>query len=249
MADNNSDAPQSADIHLVAYGLGTDRSGEQLKQWLKENEINVKACNLLTRFEGARSLSYKLVVKASDYGKTINPAIWLENVGVRKFLLFDGTKKRNLGVNQNNRELGNQPGGSPNDDNQKRNRKYGNKSDTRRIWNPPSKELMMQYQRQNGLIEENRQPSHQYPILPYQPQKILYTPPNIWTSPQQSRNVQDERLRQIPQPQVKILQRNGKDNITSSQVSQQIMQSDVGMLAANPPVFRLGDNWSMGYSA
>ena len=78
----NSMIPQSADVHLVAYGFGTDTSSEQIKQWLESNDLQVKGCVLLTRFEGARSLTFRVVVKASDLEKATNPDIWPENVGV-----------------------------------------------------------------------------------------------------------------------------------------------------------------------
>ena len=56
----------------------------QLSQWLNRNDLQ----EAVTKFEGARSLTYKIVVKASDYDKAINPDIW--PVGVRKFNFFGG---------------------------------------------------------------------------------------------------------------------------------------------------------------
>ena len=100
LSSDNDNAPQPADIHLVAYGFGTDTSGVQLKQWLKSNGISVKNCSLLTTFDGARSHTFKLVVKATDYEKIINPAIWPENVGVRKFKFFGPKKRKTNGGNQ-----------------------------------------------------------------------------------------------------------------------------------------------------
>ena len=91
---SNGMIPQSADVHLVAYGFGTDTSSEQIKQWLESNGLQVKGCTLLTRFEGARSLTFRVVVKASDFEKATNPNIWPENVGVRKFKFFNGPSNR-----------------------------------------------------------------------------------------------------------------------------------------------------------
>ena len=34
---DNDEVPPSADVHLVAYGLGKDSSGDQLSRWLKSN--------------------------------------------------------------------------------------------------------------------------------------------------------------------------------------------------------------------
>ena len=93
--DSSTDVPQSADVHLVAYGFGTDTSCEMLKDWLHSNGLRVKSCVLLTKFEGARSLTYKIIVKACDYEKATNPNIWPENIGVRKFKFFTGANKNN----------------------------------------------------------------------------------------------------------------------------------------------------------
>ena len=86
--------PLSADMHLVAYGLSKDTTGIQLSQWLNRNGLEVRSCDLLTKFEGARSLSYKIVVKASDHDKTINPEIWPARVGMRKFKFFGGQNNK-----------------------------------------------------------------------------------------------------------------------------------------------------------
>ena len=84
--------------------MGKDTTGDQLSQWLLRNGLQIKSCVLLTKYEGARSLTYKITVKATDYDKAINPDIWPAKVGVRRFKFFDGqnTKK---GVARPNREL------------------------------------------------------------------------------------------------------------------------------------------------
>ena len=84
--------PQSADVHLVVYGLGKDTTGEQLTHWLYSNGLQVKNCILLTKYEGARSNTFKISIKASDYDKAVNPDIWPENVGLRKYKFFDQQK-------------------------------------------------------------------------------------------------------------------------------------------------------------
>ena len=91
-----NEIPQSADVHLVAYGFGKDTTGEQLKNWLQSNGLQVKNCILLTKYEGARSNTFKISIKAADYEKATNPDIWPENVGVRKFKFFD-TNRNILG--------------------------------------------------------------------------------------------------------------------------------------------------------
>ena len=253
LSSDNSDAPQPADVHLVAYGFGTDTSGEQIKQWLKSNGIWVKNCNLLTTFEGARSHTFKLVVKATDYEKTTNPAIWPENVGVRKFKFFRPKKGRSGGGNQDKKLNSGGPNvivhpEHANNENQRQRSQhngigYSNtrlaEKDSNRLWNPPTKELLMQYQKRFGPIGPPGNP-------PLQPQ-------NVWQQPnrgmlQNNQKVQNEWIRKT-QPQVKILQRNG-NNLSSSQFNQQIMQpDDLVMAGGDTPVFSLttGDDWSMGY--
>ena len=128
----NSMIPQSADVHLVAYGFGTDTSSEQIKQWLESNGLQVKGCVLLTRFEGARSLTFRVVVKASDLEKATNPNIWPENVGVRKFKFFNGSNNRKK---QDVVEKNVQPKPMTGDEDYARNRN----------WNPVSNELLANF--------------------------------------------------------------------------------------------------------
>ena len=100
-AVGGNEKPLSADVHLVAYELSKDTTGVQLSQWLNKNGLEVKSCDLLTKFEGARSLTYKIVVKASDYNKAINPDIWPARVGVRKFNFF-GRQHNSKGISRSN---------------------------------------------------------------------------------------------------------------------------------------------------
>ena len=99
-AVGDNETPLSADVHLVAYGLSKDTTGVQLSQWLNKNGLEVKSCDL-TKFEGARSLTYKIVVKANDYDKAINPDIWPARVGVWKFKFF-GRQNNRKGISRSN---------------------------------------------------------------------------------------------------------------------------------------------------
>ena len=89
----NHEIPQSADVHLVAYGLGRETTAEQLTNWLLSNGLQVKNCILLTKYEGARSHTFKISIKAADYEKATNPDIWPDKVGVRKYKFFDAQRK------------------------------------------------------------------------------------------------------------------------------------------------------------
>ena len=83
----------SADIHLVAYGVAKNVTGIQLSQWLAGKGLRVLSCDLLTKYEGARSLSYKITVKSCDYDKAHNPEIWPARVGVRLFKFFNAPRE------------------------------------------------------------------------------------------------------------------------------------------------------------
>ena len=62
--------------------------------------LGVRSCDLLTKFEGARSLTYKIVVKAIDYDKAINPDIWPARVGVHKFKFSGGQNNKKASLDQ-----------------------------------------------------------------------------------------------------------------------------------------------------
>ena len=78
----------SADIHLVVYGLAKQVTALQLSRLVEQKGIKILACDLLTKYEGARSLSFKISVRSYDYEKVINPDIWPVGVGIRHFKFF-----------------------------------------------------------------------------------------------------------------------------------------------------------------
>ena len=77
----------STDVHLVAHGLRKDVTGTQLIQYLMNKGLDVKSCDLLTKYEGSR-LAYKITIKKSDYEKTTATDVWPEGIGVRRYKLF-----------------------------------------------------------------------------------------------------------------------------------------------------------------
>ena len=83
----------SADTHLVAYGVSKNVTGPQLSQFLERKGLHIINCELLTKFEGARSLAYKITVKSSDLKMAQNPSMWPEKVGVRLFQFFKSQDK------------------------------------------------------------------------------------------------------------------------------------------------------------
>lgn len=88
----------SADIYLVVYKVSKDVSGTQIAQWLANKGLQIKTCELLTTYEGSRSLTYKISIKASDEKKALSPDIWPSGVGVRRFKPFP-EKKSNVKKN------------------------------------------------------------------------------------------------------------------------------------------------------
>lgn len=91
-ADNSSSL--LADKHLVAYGFAKNVTGVQISQWLSEKGLQVVDCELLTKYEGARSNTYKIVVKSTDFDKAKDPETWPSGVGVRLFKFFPNKKVR-----------------------------------------------------------------------------------------------------------------------------------------------------------
>ena len=104
----NDNESLSADVQLMAYGIAKNVTGIQLSHWLEEKRLHVASCDLLTKYEGARSLSYKIAIKSSDYEIATNPEVWPLRVGVRLFTYFNNQNSvrnaagRSRGLAQNN---------------------------------------------------------------------------------------------------------------------------------------------------
>ena len=78
----------AADVSLVAYGVAKDATTEGLKSFLEARGVAVIECVNLTTFQFARTHSYKVTIKASQYDKAIKPEVWPFRVGVRLFKQF-----------------------------------------------------------------------------------------------------------------------------------------------------------------
>ena len=61
----------------------------KLKSYLEKKSLNVVSCEKLTKFEEARTHSYKVTAKASEFEKAKNPELWTYIVGVRLILEVD----------------------------------------------------------------------------------------------------------------------------------------------------------------
>ena len=91
----------STDVHLVAYGLRKDVTGIQLTQYLMNKGLDIKSCDLLTKYEGSRSLAYKITIKKSDYEKATATDVWPEGIGVRRYKFFSNKRNDNAGKTSN----------------------------------------------------------------------------------------------------------------------------------------------------
>ena len=88
----------SADIHLVVYGLAKHVTGLQLSRFIESKDIKILGCDILTKYEGARSLSFKITIRSCDYEKMINSDIW--PVGIRQFKFFPHRDGENVNDSQ-----------------------------------------------------------------------------------------------------------------------------------------------------
>ena len=95
-AKSNGDGETfAADVHLVVYGVAKNITAIQLSQFLAGKGLNLLSCDLLTNYHGARSISYKIAIKSSDFEKAQDADIWPHGVGVRLFKFFNPQKERN----------------------------------------------------------------------------------------------------------------------------------------------------------
>ena len=93
--DNNDSGGFAADVSLVAYGVAKDASDEKLKGFLEKKGLNIVSVELMTTFNEARTHTYKVTIKASDFEKAKSPDIWPYRVGVRLFKHFSSRPREN----------------------------------------------------------------------------------------------------------------------------------------------------------
>ena len=87
----------SADVNLVVYGLAKNVTSLQLSRFMESKGLNILNCDLLTKFDGARSNSFKITIRSCEYDKITNADLWPLGVGVRAFKHFN---KRNQDQNR-----------------------------------------------------------------------------------------------------------------------------------------------------
>ena len=94
----NGNTSLSSDIDLVAYGVAKHVTALQLSKFVQDRGLDILDCVLLTKYDGARSLAFKVTIKAMDFEKSKNVDIWPYGVGVRRFKHFNENqvKQRDL---------------------------------------------------------------------------------------------------------------------------------------------------------
>ena len=83
--DGNADQQLAADVELAAYGVSKDATEVQLKDFISSKGIRVVDVKKLTTYEHARTNTFKVVIKLTDYEKAMNPGMWPYRVGVRHY--------------------------------------------------------------------------------------------------------------------------------------------------------------------
>ena len=83
--DQNNWNALAADIDLVVYGVTRNINSIQVSKWVEDQGIKVSDCVLLTKYEQARTLSFKVTISASNYEKSQDPSMWPYRVHVRPY--------------------------------------------------------------------------------------------------------------------------------------------------------------------
>ena len=196
----------SADVELVAHGIRKDTTGVQVSQYLMNKGLGIKSCDLLTKYSGARTLAYKITIRKSDLEKASAPDMWPSGVGVRKFKYFHNQRGQNEGRRKKSNFSQKWKSSMVSDDNERS-----------RIWNPPSNAVVQQFHREIGATE------HEKPT-----QRSLYIPPNHSTaSTVTPRNGLDGQMQPPGDRQMRILNRNERDNFYPVQTNVQPFYGNV----------------------
>ena len=93
----------TADENLVASGVSKDATTEQLKEFIVSKGIEL----LTNHKEEARSFSYRIAIKPSDYDKALHPDVWPYRVGVRLYKPKRWQPKQNSWNQQSSQTGGN----------------------------------------------------------------------------------------------------------------------------------------------
>ena len=103
----------AANVNLVATGVAKDATSEQLKEFIVNKGINVVEIELLTQHPEARTNTFRIAIKPSDYDRAMNPDVWPYRVGVR---IFRQKRAQHSWNNQSGQAGGNVQPGHPQGD-------------------------------------------------------------------------------------------------------------------------------------
>ena len=85
---NDRNMTLSPDVDLVAYGVAKNVTALQLSKFVQDRGVDLLDCTQLTKFEGTRSLAFKVTIKPNDFEKCMNAKVWTYGVGLRRFKHF-----------------------------------------------------------------------------------------------------------------------------------------------------------------
>ena len=78
-------SPTIDNRNIVVKGLGLHITAETLSRYLLSKGVSTLDCQLLTTYENAQSLTYKITLRACDQDTVKDPAIWPDMVTVQPF--------------------------------------------------------------------------------------------------------------------------------------------------------------------
>ena len=101
----------AADVDIVVFGVDMNVSRDDVANYAMRYGIKVMKCELLTKWENARSNTFKLTINPKHVERALSSSIWPDGVGVRRFKTRilstrndgnDGKLKRNSDGNRRN---------------------------------------------------------------------------------------------------------------------------------------------------
>ena len=85
----NANPKLRSNTSIVAFNIRKDITTGNIRDWLKEKEIFVNDCVLLTKSNQARSLSFKISFRPEDFKRaTSDPSLWPNGVKIRLYKNF-----------------------------------------------------------------------------------------------------------------------------------------------------------------
>ena len=93
--DDDDGVVTAADVTLVASGVSTGVTADQLRNFVCKKGLQIKTCSLLTNLErnpDARSHTFKMTINSEDYEKSKEGSFWPYRVYVRLFKNFKNKK-------------------------------------------------------------------------------------------------------------------------------------------------------------